>query len=176
VLGVVEEGHGIVVAAEQEDLAVELQEPLEGRPTAERVVPRLPGNEVDGLSAPHDEACDVRMDHGAGIRAQELDQRSVVARGSCREGIEGGKLFEQLAFLVRAEVAAPGFVVVGGTAGVHHQRPVGGNGVLECEMDLVGPASDLPDRANGGMHHERVARSDAQFAKSAGERLSGMHR
>ena len=61
-LGVMEEGHGIVIAAEQQDLAVEPQEPLERRVVAEGVVPRLTRDQVGGMLPPHDEARDVRVD------------------------------------------------------------------------------------------------------------------
>ena len=39
VFGVVEKGDGVMIAAEQQDLAAEREKPFEGRPVAEGVVP-----------------------------------------------------------------------------------------------------------------------------------------
>jgi hypothetical protein len=41
VLGIVEEGHRIVIAPDQQDLAVQLYEPFERRVTSVWVAPRL---------------------------------------------------------------------------------------------------------------------------------------
>src|SRR5687768_12912186 len=48
VLGVVEEGHVVVIAAEQKDLAAGVDESLERRAGAERIIPRLTDDEVVG--------------------------------------------------------------------------------------------------------------------------------
>ena len=61
-LRVMEEGRGVVIAAEQQDLAIELDEPLERRLVAERIVPRLPRDQMLGVLPPHDEARHVRID------------------------------------------------------------------------------------------------------------------
>ena len=172
VLGIVEEGHVVVVAADQQDLATELHEPIEGRVAAEGVVPRLIRYQVAGMLPPDDEACHVRVDHRTGIRAKELDEHSVVARGSCGDRIESRQLLDQLTLLVRGEVSASDFVVVPGTVGVHHQRPLSSHGILEREVDLIGPTSNVARGAYGGMHHERVAGSNAQAAESIRQFLS----
>ena len=52
VLGVVEEGDGVVIAADQQDLAIELDEAFERRAVAERVAPRLRREQISGLFPP----------------------------------------------------------------------------------------------------------------------------
>jgi len=53
VLGVVEKGHVVVIAPKQQNLAIEVHEPIEDRPKAEGVIPRLIRDEVAGASSPH---------------------------------------------------------------------------------------------------------------------------
>src|SRR5687768_12089470 len=59
VLRVVQKGDVVVVATDEQDLAVEIQEALERRPAPERVVPWLLGDEVLGVAAPHHETGDM---------------------------------------------------------------------------------------------------------------------
>src|SRR3989454_11801297 len=142
---------------------------------AEGVVPRLIRYQVARMFPPDDEACNVRVDHRTRICAKELDEHSVLALGSRGDGIEGRKLLDQLTLLVRPEVSAPDLVVVVGTAGVHHQRPVSSHSILEREVDLGGPTSNVARCTYGGMHHERVAGSNPQSAESVRQFLSRMH-
>ncbi len=85
VLGVVKEGHGVVIAAEQQDLAVERDEPIEGRGATEGVVPRLLRVQVLGMPAPRDKARDVMVDSRTRIRAKEFDEGAVLALGPRRQ-------------------------------------------------------------------------------------------
>src|SRR5437764_14259433 len=127
------------------------------------------------MSSPDDEARHVRVDQRPGIRAKQFDQRAVLALSSGREWIERGELLEDLALLVRGEVAAPDLVVIAGTTGVHHHRAGGRERVLEREMDLVGAACNLADRAHGSVQHDGVAGSDAQATKPIREIQPRMH-
>jgi hypothetical protein len=162
VLGVVQEGDVVVVAAEQQDTPVEVQEPIERRAVPERIVPGARRHQVGGLASPGDEARHVIVDERSRRRAQELDEDAVIAIGARGPRVEGRELLEHLPLLAGAEVAAPHLVVVPRAAGVHHQRAVGRQCILERQMDLIGTACDLPHRTDRGVHHQRRAAGDAQ--------------
>ncbi len=84
VLGVVEEGDLVVITSDQQNLAIELDEAFERRAVAERVAPRLRREQMSGLFSPRGEARGVIVDDRAGRRAEEFDERAVVARASVR--------------------------------------------------------------------------------------------
>src|SRR5690606_37928107 len=106
---------------------------------------------------------------------QHLDERAVVACGSCREGIERRQMFEDLALLLLREAAAANLVVVARATRVHHQRALGRQCVLEGEMDLIGSSDDRAYGTDGRMNHHRRASRDAQRAESIGQFASGVH-
>ena len=74
-----------------------------------------------------------------------------------------------------AQVSPADLIVVGGTTGVHHQRPGVCQGIFEGEVNLIRAASHIADSANGGVRHHCVARRDAQCAKSGSQFVSGIH-
>ena len=76
----------------------------------------------------------------------------------------------------RRQVAAPDLVVVLRAAGVHHQRAVAGQRILERQVNLVGAAGNRADRAHRGVHHHHLARRDAKAAESFCQLVSRMHR
>src|SRR5205085_4059887 len=113
----------------------------------EREVPRLTREEICRRLAPGDESRDMMIDDRAGIAAQKLDKRPVIAvRARCL-CVERRKLLQHLRFRFRREVAATHFVAVARTARVHQQRSFGCERVLEREMDLVGAAGNFTDGA-----------------------------
>ena len=165
VLGVMQEGHGVVIAADQQDLAVELDEPFERRAAAERKIPGC--SEIRWRAfAPHtDEARDVVVDERSRIRTEELDERAVVARRARGRGIERRHLVEDLA-LDRARIdAASDVVVVVRAARIHHHRAAIGERVLDREVNLIRAAGDLADRPHRGVDHDGVARRDTEWPR-----------
>ena len=63
VLGVVEKGDGVVIAAEQQDPAIHTGETFQRRSVTEGIVPGLLRDQVTGPLAPDDESGHVRVDH-----------------------------------------------------------------------------------------------------------------
>ena len=60
--GVVEKRDRIVIAPEQKNFSIELQESVQARAEAKRIVPRLVRDEVVGVSPPNHKACYVKID------------------------------------------------------------------------------------------------------------------
>jgi hypothetical protein len=126
VLGIVQEGNGVVVRSQEEDLAVKLDETLERRAPAESIVPGLGRDEIVRLPSPDHEASDVRVDARSRVGAEELDEGTVAAVGARGQRIERGELREDLPLLLGSQVSAPHLVVVSGATRVHEQRTRGG--------------------------------------------------
>ena len=79
--------------------------------------------------------------------------------------IERRHLFEQFSLLIPREMSPADLVYEVRTARVHHQGARFRQRVLEGEMNLVGPARDGTDGADGGVQHDCVATSDAESSK-----------
>src|SRR5688572_21932118 len=175
VLGVMEECHGVVIGAEEQDLAVESDQSLEDRAGAKRVVPRLLGEQVVCPRAPDDESRRVAVDPRAGVRAEELDQGAVIPGRARGLGVEWWQLLDKLGLLLGCEISASDLVDVLRTARVHDQCAILGDDVLDREMNLVGTAGDLPDGADRRVHHHDVAGGQAERAEMGGELSSRVH-
>src|SRR5438874_10833915 len=100
VLRVMQQRHGIVIAAGEQDLPIQLDESLERGVMSNRVIPRLPREEILGVPAPRDESCRVRIDARPWIRPQHLYESAVVASGARRLSVERWQLLENLRLLV----------------------------------------------------------------------------
>ena len=142
---------------------------------AKRVIPGLGLEQRCGTPSPHDKPGDVIVHLRSGIRPQELDERTVLPLGSRRERIERRELLEEFALLRRCEIPAPDFVCVLRAAGVHDQRSLRCQRILEREMNLVWAARDLSDGSYRRMEHHGVAGSDAEVSKPVCQLPSRMH-
>jgi hypothetical protein len=90
VLGVMQEGHLVVVRPEQQDPAAKLHEPLERRAGAERVVPRLVGEEMRRVRAPATNRRDVVVHDRARVGAQHLDEAPLSRADRAVRASKGG--------------------------------------------------------------------------------------
>ena len=96
------------------------------------------------VPAPDDEARDMRVDRRAGIGAQQLDERAVVARGARGQRVEGRKLLEQLALLVGAQVPAPDLVECSGQLAYIISVPLAVRTSLMARWIWSGPPATSP--------------------------------
>ncbi|MEO5816277.1 MAG: hypothetical protein ABIT20_13460 [Gemmatimonadaceae bacterium] len=62
-----------------------------------------------------------------------------------RLGIERRQILEHLSLFLGRQISSAHFVDVLRAAGIHEERAVGGEDVLDREVDLIGPAGDLAD-------------------------------
>lgn len=88
-----------MVGPEEEDLPIELHEPLERRVLSEGVVPGLRREQMVRMLPPRDEPRHVRIDPGSGVGPEELDQNPVIPRRTGGGRVERGQLVAKLDLL-----------------------------------------------------------------------------
>jgi len=128
-----------------------------------------------GVASPRDEARRVLVDTRSGEGAQELNENAVIPRRASGLSIKRRQLLEHLRLLRGRQIAPSDFVDVARAAGVHQQRPLVRENVLEGQMDFIWSAGHFADSPDGRVCHHDIGRADAKRAKPGDELLSAMH-
>ena len=175
-LDVVKECDRVVVAPEQQNLAIERGESVQRRIVPEGIVPGLRGKQLVRRASPtRRTAPHAELTREPGIRPQELDEHTMVPRRARGFGVERRQLLEDLRFLRGRQIAASNFVdVAAGNPRTSSSVPFAGQRVLEREMDLIRAAGYVADRAYRRVHHHDIAGGDAKRPKAGSQLLSGI--